>query len=77
VCGALRGLDQPAHELKHLWRIWCPTDLVAREAGQDVAEYGLLIATIAIFVLLGISAFGGQVQPWFEQLAARITTVGT
>ena len=77
MCGALRGLAQPAHELKQPRQIWCLTNLVAREAGQDVAEYGLLIATIAIFVLLGIGAFGGLVQPWLEQLAARITTVGT
>jgi Flp pilus assembly pilin Flp len=50
---------------------------VADEAGQDLVEYGILIATIAMVVLLGVAAFGNQVRPWFEHLAARITTVGT
>jgi pilus assembly protein Flp/PilA len=46
------------------------------EDGQDVVEYGLLIATIAIVVLVGISFFGTQIRAWFETLAGRITTTG-
>jgi Flp pilus assembly pilin Flp len=45
--------------------------------GQDVVEYGLIVATIAVFVLLATVAFGNQIQPWFQSLAGRITTVGT
>jgi Flp pilus assembly pilin Flp len=44
---------------------------------QNVVEYGLLIATIALVVLLGTFAFGSAVVPWFAVLAGRITTVGT
>jgi pilus assembly protein Flp/PilA len=44
------------------------------EDGQDVVEYGLLIATIAIVVLVGISLFGNNISAWFNVLAARITT---
>ena len=51
--------------------------LVADQSGQDVVEYGVIIATIAMVVLLGVTAFGSQVRPWFEHLAGRITTVGT
>jgi Flp pilus assembly pilin Flp len=47
------------------------------EAGQDVVEYGLLMATIAVVVLIGIATFGSQIEPWFRVLAGRITTVGT
>lgn len=47
------------------------------EDGQDVVEFGLLVGSIAIVVLLGTTAFGNQIKPWFEHLAARITTVGT
>lgn len=47
------------------------------ESGQDVVEYGLLIATIAIVVLLGVGLFGNQLNAWFALLAGRITTVGT
>jgi pilus assembly protein Flp/PilA len=47
---------------------------VREEDGQDVVEYGLLIATIAIVVLVGISFFGTQISAWFSTLANRITT---
>ncbi|MBV8715943.1 MAG: Flp family type IVb pilin [Chloroflexi bacterium] len=47
------------------------------EDGQDVVEYGLLIATIAIVVLIGVGFFGQQINAWFLNLAAKITTVGT
>jgi pilus assembly protein Flp/PilA len=46
------------------------------EDGQDVVEYGLLIATIAIVVLVGISIFGNNISAWFQALAGRITTTG-
>jgi pilus assembly protein Flp/PilA len=44
------------------------------ESGQDVVEYGLLIATIAIVVLVGVGIFGGAINTWFQGLAAHITT---
>jgi pilus assembly protein Flp/PilA len=47
------------------------------EQGQDVVEYGLLIATIAIVVLIGVGLFGQNINAWFTSLAGRITTVGT
>jgi pilus assembly protein Flp/PilA len=47
------------------------------EGGQDVVEYGLLIATIAIVVLIGVGIFGSQISSWFGNLATRITTTGT
>lgn len=47
------------------------------ETGQDVVEYGLIIGTIAVVVLIGTTAFGTQISPWFQLLAARITTLGT
>ena len=50
---------------------------LADEAGQDVVEYGLLIATIAIVVLIGVGFFGSNINAWFQNLAGRITTTGT
>ena len=47
------------------------------ESGQDVVEYGLLIATIAIVVLIGVGIFGNNINSWFQNLAGRITTTGT
>jgi len=40
-------------------------------------EYGLLIATIAIVVLVGVGIFGNSINAWFRGLASHITTVGT
>jgi Flp pilus assembly pilin Flp len=50
---------------------------VRDEDGQDVVEYGLLIATIAIVVLVATTAFGTAIKNWFGTLAGRITTTGT
>jgi Flp pilus assembly pilin Flp len=50
---------------------------VREEDGQDVVEYGLLIATIAIVVLVATSAFGTAINAWFGRLAGRITTTAT
>jgi len=47
------------------------------DSGQDVVEYGLLIATIAIVVLIGVGIFGSNINAWFTTLAGRITTTGT
>jgi pilus assembly protein Flp/PilA len=47
------------------------------ESGQDVVEYGLLIATIAIVVLVAVGFFGNAISGWFQGLANHITTTGT
>jgi Flp pilus assembly pilin Flp len=51
--------------------------LLANQSGQDVVEYGLIMATIAIVVLLGVTQFGHLIEPWFAALAGKITTIGT
>ena len=57
--------------MRHVFRF------LSDESGQDVVEYGLLIATIAIVVLIGVGLFGSQINAWFQNLAGRITTTGT
>ena len=47
---------------------------IREEDGQDVVEYGLLIATIAIVVLVATTAFGQSINTWFGSLSQRITT---
>jgi Flp pilus assembly pilin Flp len=47
---------------------------IREEEGQDVVEYGLLVATIGLVVLVGTAAFGGSVKDWFGNLANRVTT---
>jgi Flp pilus assembly pilin Flp len=68
--------DQSAgHRFANCIAIWAG-EFVAEEGGQDVVEYGLMMAAIALIVLLGTTAFGHLIGPWFEHLAGRITTVG-
>ena len=47
---------------------------IREDEGQDVVEYGLLVATIGVVVLVATTAFGQQISGWFSGLAARITT---
>ncbi|HEY1293503.1 MAG TPA: hypothetical protein VGJ60_10505 [Chloroflexota bacterium] len=49
----------------------------ARLRGQNVTEYGILIATIVLVVLFGVHAFGQELLHWFTPLAGHITTLGT
>jgi Flp pilus assembly pilin Flp len=50
---------------------------VGARRAQNTVEYGLIIATIVVVVLLGMTAFGQLVEPWFASLAGRIITLGT
>ncbi|MBV8719954.1 MAG: Flp family type IVb pilin [Chloroflexi bacterium] len=52
-------------------------EFISEHTGQDVVEYGMIVAVIAIVVLLGVTAFGSLIEPWFQHLATKITTVGT
>ena len=62
------GVSGVMHSIRHF---------LSEEDGQDVVEYGLLIATIAIVVLIGVGIFGNNINSWFQHLAGRITTTGT
>jgi hypothetical protein len=44
---------------------------------QNTVEYGLIIATIVVVVLLAVISFGHLIEPWFAALAGHVTTVGT
>lgn len=42
--------------------------LWTREEGQDLVEYILLFALIAVAAIVGITAFGGRVQELYESI---------
>ncbi len=48
--------------------------LIREDEGQDVVEYGLLVATIGLVVLAGTAAFGSNIQGWFSTLSTKVTT---
>jgi pilus assembly protein Flp/PilA len=47
------------------------TSIVARrdERGATATEYGLLFAFIVVVIVGGITAVGGAVDTWYQQLA--------
>ena len=45
---------------------------LTREEGQTMAEYGLLIAFIAIVALVGITVLGSSLSSFFNDLAGKI-----
>jgi Flp pilus assembly pilin Flp len=50
---------------------------VGARRAQNTVEYGLIIGSIVVVVLLGMTAFGQLIKPWFASLGGRIITIGT
>ncbi len=46
--------------------------VIKGEKGQDLAEYALLIALIAIVVIAAVTLLGGQVQGIFNRIAGNL-----
>jgi pilus assembly protein Flp/PilA len=42
-----------------------------REEGQTMAEYGLLIAFIALIALVGVTALGGSLSTFFNTITGQ------
>ena len=49
-------------------------NLVDDDAGQDLAEYALLIALIALVVIGAVAALGGQVEAVFNDITGQLVT---
>jgi pilus assembly protein Flp/PilA len=47
--------------------------LVRRDEGQDLLEYALLVALIALGAVIAITAAGDQVEAIFNEIAAALT----
>ncbi len=47
---------------------------VRGEEGQDLTEYGLLVAFIAFIVMAGVVAFGGELLDYYNSLEAEVAT---
>jgi pilus assembly protein Flp/PilA len=46
--------------------------LLAQEEGQDLAEYALLLALIAIVAVAAVTLLGTNVQAIFNNIAAQL-----
>jgi pilus assembly protein Flp/PilA len=47
-------------------------NLLLREEGQDLAEYGMLVAFIALVVIMAVTLFGDNLRTFFNGLAVAI-----
>ena len=50
--------------------------LLRRDEGQDLLEYALLVALIALFCVVAITAAGGKVSDIFNDIAAALNVPG-
>lgn len=48
------------------------TRLRREETGATAVEYGLMVALIAVVLLVGVGAFGGDLSDFFKGLAAKL-----
>ena len=56
-------------------RTWLRT-VIKDQRGQDLAEYALLIALIAIVVIAAVSLLGNQIQKVFNTIVANLQAHG-
>jgi len=47
------------------------------ESGQDLAEYALLIALIALAVIVAVTLLGGTIRNVFNTIGSTLSTVPT
>ena len=48
------------------------TALLRDDSGQDLAEYGLLVALVAIIAVAGVTVFGNDINTFFNNISALI-----
>ena len=46
--------------------------LLKEESGQGMVEYGLIIAVVALVVVVGLSALGGDLSTMFTNIKAKL-----
>lgn len=49
------------------FKVWADSD-----EGATAAEYGLLVALIALIIVVGVGAFGGALNAFFNQIAGTV-----
>lgn len=49
-------------------------EFIREEDGAAVAEYGLLLAIVAVGMITVLTAFRNELRTWWERLQGQITT---
>jgi len=46
--------------------------LIQRREGQGMAEYGLILALVAVVAIIGIAVLGPRLQSLFQSIASHL-----
>ncbi|WP_303674051.1 Flp family type IVb pilin [Vampirovibrio chlorellavorus] len=65
--------------LKHYisFQVWLATHKNGKSKGQSLAEYGLILALIAVFCIMALTTLGGSISKMLTELGATIGNVNT
>ncbi len=47
-------------------------NLMKREEGQGLVEYGMIIGLIALAVVVAVVALGGQINTFFQNITTKL-----
>lgn len=56
----------------HYWKTLIATHLPKSEKGQDLAEYGMLLALIALIVIVGVTLLGNNLLVFFQKIGGQV-----
>lgn len=51
----------------------CTVSFIRDEQGQDLVEYALLIAFIALACIIGLQALGGAINTTYNSISSSLT----
>jgi pilus assembly protein Flp/PilA len=54
------------------WQMSKLARLVREDHGQDLVEYAMLLALIALVVVGGVTAFGTAISGWYDRLSTNL-----
>jgi pilus assembly protein Flp/PilA len=58
-------------------QIWLAAYKSKKQKGQSLAEYGLILALIAVFCIAALTTLGGNISTMLQGLASTIGGVST
>lgn len=55
-------------------QVWLAARKNSKQKGQSLAEYGLILALIAVFCIAALTTLGGNISTMLSTLASKIST---
>jgi pilus assembly protein Flp/PilA len=70
----MESAENPKAEVPSMIRLW--RSFWSDESGQDLVEYAMLLALIALIVIGAVTLLGQNIQSTFDQIAGAISFGG-